>query len=160
MEAVPTWQGKSGSGGAVLENFEERPRRGNQGWSTKGRAGRKPLPPDKKRKNRSLKASDEEWEKIQEFARQLKEESKMKNVYGEKIVNGDIRTLLIKEGTQIAEKVLRVIDRPYFPRVVVNEGIFRYEWSPYGDVDFPDYADKYIKAAMKRWFGCEYRQHM
>ena len=34
----------------------------------------------------------------------------MKNVYGEKIVNGDIRTLLIKEGTQIAEKELKKIE--------------------------------------------------
>lgn len=51
---------------------EGKPRRGNQGWSTKGRAGRKPLPPDKKRKNRSLKATDAEWEKILAFSRQLK----------------------------------------------------------------------------------------
>jgi len=51
---------------------EGKPRRGNQGWSTKGRAGRKPLPPGEKRKNRSLKATDEEWAKIQEFARKIK----------------------------------------------------------------------------------------
>lgn len=68
---------------------EGKPRRGNQGWSTAGRAGRKPLPPGEKRKNRSLKATDWEWEKILEFSRRLKDETKMekKNMYGEEIYN-------------------------------------------------------------------------
>lgn len=141
----------------------DKPRRGNQGWSTAGRAGRKPLPPGEKRKNRSLKATDAEWEKILAFSRRLKEETKMKkNMYGEEIYNTVLRDKIAGEHTKIGDKVLMVMDRPYSPRVVVNtqEGIFRYEWSPYGDVDFPDYADKYIKAAMKRWFDCEYRQHL
>lgn len=46
--------------------------RGNQGWSTAGKAGRKALPPEQKRKNRCLKATDEEWQKIQAFAKELK----------------------------------------------------------------------------------------
>lgn len=54
----------------------ETKKRGNQGWSTAGRAGRKPLPPDQKRKPRSLKATDEEWQRILEYARQIKEDSK------------------------------------------------------------------------------------
>lgn len=35
-------------------------------------AGRPALPPEEKRKMRSLKATDEEWEKIKAFAKQLK----------------------------------------------------------------------------------------
>ena len=49
--------------------------RGNQGWSTAGKAGRKPLPPDRKRRNRCLKATDAEWAKIKEFAKKLKGET-------------------------------------------------------------------------------------
>jgi hypothetical protein len=35
-------------------------------------AGRPALPPGEKRKMRSLKATDEEWEKIKAFAKQIK----------------------------------------------------------------------------------------
>lgn len=51
--------------------------RGNQGWSTAGRAGRPKLksPEESKaRKMRSLRASDEEWELIKEFAKLAKDD--------------------------------------------------------------------------------------
>lgn len=46
--------------------------RGNKGWSTKGRAGRKPMLPEEKRKNRTLKARDEEWAVIKRFEKLVK----------------------------------------------------------------------------------------
>jgi len=49
--------------------------RGNQGWSTAGRAGRPKLqsPEDSKaRKQRQLRAHDDEWELIREFAKLVK----------------------------------------------------------------------------------------
>lgn len=55
--------------------------RGNQGWSTAGKAGRKPMPPEEKRRNRTLKARDEEWEIIKRFEKLVKADfSKAKEV--------------------------------------------------------------------------------
>ena len=51
--------------------------RGNQGWSTAGRAGRPKLksPEESKaRKMRSLRASDKEWELSKEFAKLTKDD--------------------------------------------------------------------------------------
>ena len=46
--------------------------RGNQGWSTAGKAGRKPLPAEDRRRNRTLKARDDEWEVIKRFEKMVK----------------------------------------------------------------------------------------